>query len=129
MLSVFAGIFSAGFAKFIFLFMGHKMFLKDLGINSAELTKKELTEIAMNLPLANYVVEIIATALALLVGLVVGRMIIGKAKVPLVIITVIMLMMAVVGFLSRPYPGWYLIADLGFSGLLAYAFITTRKTA
>lgn len=132
-LSVFLGIFSAGFAVMLLIMLGHQIFPIELPFDPEALPKDELKkrfeEFAMNLPLANFLTVIFAQGVGLLIGLVVGQLIDSRARTNLFAIAIIMLMMSVINFVSRPHPGWFLAADLGFSALLAGGYIYTRKKA
>ena len=125
-LAVLAGVIGGGIIVFSLISLGHKLFpVDEAAMRLALLTKDEATIRAFfeNLPLGNYVSVIVAHALGLVGGMVIGRLINKKELMHLIVIALIMVLLQVVNFLSIPHPSWFLFADLGTSFGLALGYL------
>lgn len=126
-IAVFVGIFGAGFAIALFIYLGHLVVPIDIPEGFKDWPKDAKITYMKNLEPAHYIAVILAQGLGILLGVIAGRSLYNKAITPLYIILVIMLMMSIINFLSMPHPTWFIFADLGFSSLLSLAYIRSRK--
>ena len=128
-IAVFVGIFGAGFAIALFIYLGHLIVPVDIPEGFKEWSKDAKIMYMKNLPLGHYIAVIVAQGLGILLGVIAGRLLYNKAIRPLYIILVIMLMMSVINYLSMPHPTWFIFADIGFSSLLSLVYIRSLKNA
>jgi hypothetical protein len=128
-IAVFVGIFGAGFAIALLIYLGHLIAPVEIPDGFRKWPEGAKITFMKNLPASHYILVILGQGLGILLGVVAGRLLYDKAIRPLYIILVIMLMMSTINYLSMPHPTWFLFADLGFSGLLSIAYIQSRQKA
>ena len=130
-ISVLAGIFSAGFVVMALIFLGLTIYPVDLSTIPTDLEGKALRdfmyEFALNLPIENYMTEIFANGIGLLAGLIVGRLIDSRTIVNLLAISGIMILLNFVSAVSRPHPSWFVFVDLAFCVFVSGSFIYLVK--
>lgn len=126
-IAVFVGIFGAGFAIALLIYLGHLIAPVDIPDGFKNWSKEAKIIFMKNLPPSHFILVILGQGLGILSGVVAGRLLYNKATRPLYIILVIMLMMSTINYFSMPHPTWFLFADLGFSGLLSIAYIQSLK--
>ena len=132
LLSVLVGVLSAAAIAFIIKLISYRMYPYDL---------KELSEIVemrnvdvyrqflLKQPVGSFVMIILSHGVGLLGGLFISRLIFNRALMGLYIITAIILLTNAVNFLSVPNPTWFPFADIGFTLLIAFVYISSRKKA
>ncbi|MDC3252723.1 hypothetical protein OAU25_00550 [Crocinitomicaceae bacterium] len=129
-IAILLGILSAGILVFILELFSHSLYPVDM---------KEFTEIinskdpvlfeafVLKQPLGSFISIILAHGFGLLGGLVISRLIFRRSKMSLYIITAIMLLANTVNFLAMPHPTWFPFADLGFTIIIAFMYISSRR--
>ncbi|NRA11169.1 MAG: hypothetical protein HRT57_04345 [Crocinitomicaceae bacterium] len=128
-IAVFVGIFGAGFAIALFIYLGHLIAPVDIPDGFENWSDESQILFMKNLPISHYLSVIIGQGLGILLGVVAGRLLYNKAIMPLYVILVIMLMMSTINYFSMPHPGWFLFADLGFSAIVSIGYIRTLRKA
>ncbi len=127
MIAVFVGIFGAGFAVAMLIYLGHLIVPVEIPDGFKEWPKDAKIIFMKNLPPPHFIAVILGQGLGILFGVIAGRLLYNKAIMPLYIILVIMLMMSTINYFSMPHPGWFLFADLGFSTLICLTYIKSLK--
>jgi len=80
-------------------------------------------------PLSVHLTDVATNGIAMLVGLVVGRLIDRHNMMTLVVITAILFLGNILSLLAVPHPTWFPFADILFTLAVAVGYIFTRKNA
>lgn len=126
-ISVFLGIFAAGFAIVFYGWIANMLFPFEVPEGSEKWTDEARYAFIIHLPPVHFIPIILANGLGILTGMVASRLFNSDVIVPLYAVLIIMTMMAILTFFSHPYPLWFLFADLGFTIALGLFYINGRK--
>jgi hypothetical protein len=132
LLSVLVGVLSAAAIAFVLKLITYSMYpydVKELGELVAAKDIEGYRQYLVDQPVGSFLMTIASHGIGLLGGLMISRLIFNRAVMGLYIITSIILLTNTVNFLSVPNPTWFPYADLGFSLIVAFAYISSRKKA
>lgn len=129
-IAILVGVLSAAILVFILELFSHSLYPVDVeeftkAVNSKD--RELFRAFALKQPLGSFISIVLAHGFGLLGGLVISRLIFRRSKLSLYIITAIMLLANTVNFLAMPHPTWFPFADLAFTIIIAFMYISSRK--
>lgn len=129
-LAVFAGIICGS----LMIYLIHGILLSIYPIDLDALIEAKKTDASfraylLDQPLSVHLTDVATNGIAMLVGLVVGRLIDRHNMMTLVVITAILFLGNILSLLAVPHPTWFPFADILFTLAVAVGYIFTRKNA
>lgn len=112
------GLFSAGFAINGLEALGHQIFPYKFEPESIE----DLKNLMLGAPSSTLIAVLVAQALGLITGLFVARLIDRKSTTSQYVIGSLLMLGAVINFLTLPHPMWFIISNVLILLIITAAF-------
>lgn len=129
-LAVLAGIVCGSLMIYLIQGVLRSIYPIDLDVlMEAQKTEASFRAYLLNQPLSVHITDILTNGVAMLVGLVVGRLIDRHNMMTLIVITALLFLGNILSLLAIPHPTWFPFADILFTLAVAVGYIFTRKNA